>query len=329
VSALAQAPAQPATAQQPGSSPDVGPANSPELMGLETDAAAPTPSASASTADSAQPDAGVAAAASSGGPAPSYAPPAYQAPAYPAGQSGASTFPALPPPPAPRPEGPDSGRAHSVISRLEARAVAEVGGVWSQGLDATDASTRAGGAFAAGTYSINEQLRLLGRYLFATGTIVERLPGSRIDAFGAPNEVRVTQSRHVMNAALGYLVKSKDGRERFWALPFLGPRLLVLGDDVAPRTAFEVALGARAGIWSGDTLEASAWIAWAPALAKTSNPGDVYGAVLAELDFGAGAAIALSGPFGLTLGYEGNVVTLAHQKLSHHQVLTGLSYAFQ
>jgi hypothetical protein len=164
--------------------------------------------------------------------------------------------------------------------------------------------------------------------LLATGTVVERLPGSQIDAFGAPNDVRVTQTRHVMNVALGYLLKTGDGPQRFWALPFLGPRLLVIGDDVAPRTAFEAELGARAGVWSGDAFEASAWIAWAPALAK-SHPGDVYGAVLAELDFGAGTAIALTGPFGITLGYEGNVVTLAHQKLSHHQLLTGLSYAFQ
>lgn len=208
--------------------------------------------------------------------------------------------------------------------------MAEAGGIWSQGLDATDAATRQGGVFAGGTYSINEQLRLFGRYAFASGTVVERLPGSGIDGFGSPNDVRVLQSRHAVDVALGYWVESGKGRQKFWGLPFLGPRLLVLVDDAAPRTAFEAELGGRAGVWASDNFEASAFIAWAPALAKTSNPGDVYGKVLSELRFGAGTALALAGgPFGVTLGYEGDVVTLAHQKLSYHQVLMGLTYAFE
>jgi hypothetical protein len=212
---------------------------------------------------------------------------------------------------------------------LQAHASAEAGGLWSQGLDATDAATRQGGFYAGGSYSINEQLKLFGRYTFASGTVVERLSGTRFDTFGEPNDVRTLQSRHALDLSVGYLLATGLAQQRVWALPFLGPRLLVLDDSVAPRTAFDAELGARVGIWSGDSFEASAFFAWAPALAKTKNPGDIYGRVLAEMRFGVATAIAFAGPFGFTVGYEGDVVTLAYQRLSYHQALTGLTYAFE
>lgn len=308
-------PAAIASAPAPTGSASAGTGAATATTTAPVDSAAPAGSGSASTPSSSSAPAGSAS-------QPAYPVPAYQAPAFAANAPSAS--PLLPPPPS----GSDSGTRTSVVSPAHARAIAEAGGIWSQGLDATDSATRQGGFYAGGLYSIHERIKLFGRYSFASGSVVERLPGSGIDGFGSPNDVRVLQSRHAAEIAVGYSVETGPSRQRFWALPFVGPRLLVLADDAAPRTAFEAQLGARAGVRAGDAFEAGAFLAWSPALAK-NDPGDVYGNVLAELRFGAGAELAVAGPFGITLGYEGDVITLAHQRLSYHQVLTGLTYAFE
>ncbi|HVU03714.1 MAG TPA: hypothetical protein VHE30_18270 [Polyangiaceae bacterium] len=229
----------------------------------------------------------------------------------------------------PPPVGPDheSEKRHESertvpVSRIEA------GGTLAQGLDATDAPIRQGGFHLGGAYRIAEDFVLMGRYSFSSGHVVERLPGNRLGEFGVPNDVDVLESRHVFDLGFGYVLHT-EGPIRLFGVPFLGPRIPVLKNDVAPRWAFEAEFGARAGVFASDSFEASAMIAYAPALAKAKGLADVYGPILGELRFGANTAVRSGGPFFLTLGYEGDVLVLSHQKVTAHGLSAGLAYSFE
>lgn len=209
-----------------------------------------------------------------------------------------------------------------LVSRLEA------GGMALAGLDATDAALRQGGFYGSGTYRFASDVVLQGRYSFASGHVIERLPGNQGGRFGVPNDVDVLESRHAFDLTIGYAFHG-TGPLRAFAIPFLGPRVPLLLNSVAARWAFEGEFGARVGVWSTDVFEASALLAYAPALAKEKDLPDVQGGILSELRFGAGVNVRAAGPLGLSLGYEGNVVTLAHQRVSSHGLLAGLSYSLE
>jgi hypothetical protein len=236
-------------------------------------------------------------------------------------------YPSYPSPPIAVDTGADARRRLSERRALVSRA--EIGGILSQGLDATDAATHAGGFYASGSHMFARDFVFVGRYMFAAGQTTERLPGNKGGQFGVPNDVDVLESRHAIDLAVGYVGRITEGPIRFWAMPLLGPRLAFFVNDVAPRTAFEAEFGGRAGIWGGDKFEMSVLLAYAPALAKNHDIADVQGPLLSEFRFGAGTNVRVVGPLGFSLAYEGDVVTLSHQKLSSHGLFTGLSYAFE
>ncbi len=216
------------------------------------------------------------------------------------------------------------------VARSPAAGHVGASGVWSQGLDSTDSATRQGGFVLEGGALIAKQVPIDAHYAFASGHVMERLPGSRFGAFGVPNDVDQLQSRHAFDVTAGYLWRITEGRERVWAVPYLGPRALVLVDKVSPQWAMEAELGARLGLWSGDEIEASAFFAFDPAFARSSDPASVYGRIASELRFGAGFTIhPAGGALGARLGYEGDVVSLEHEKLTYHQLLAGLVYSFE
>ena len=205
---------------------------------------------------------------------------------------------------------------------------AEMGGLLAQGLDATDAPTRQGGFYGGATHVFKSRFLLTGRYVFSSGYVETRFPGNQAGRFGVPNDVDVLESRHAFDAAIGYVVNTQ-GPIRVFATPLLGPRVLWLVNDAAPRWAFEAEFGARAGVFASDTFEASVLLAYAPAIAKANDLADVQGPILSELRFGVGTNIRAAGPLGVSLGYEGDVVTLEHQRISSHGLSVGLSYAFE
>lgn len=205
----------------------------------------------------------------------------------------------------------------------------EVGGFVSGGLDATDSATRAGGFYGKGAYLATEDIAILGRYSFGSGHVVERLPGNRLGQFGVPNDADVLESRHVFEIGGSYVARLSEGEVRFFALPYLGPRLAFFVNDIAPRWAFEADLALRVGAWVGDSFEASAFFAYDPAIAKATGLADVYGAVLSEMRFGAGATFRTSGPVGVSFGYEGATLTLEHALVSTHSLQLGVNYWFR
>jgi len=210
---------------------------------------------------------------------------------------------------------------HSPLARLEA------GGTMGQGLDATDSATRSGGFYAGGIYPIAKDFVFTGLYSFSSGHVVERLPGNRLGQFAVPNDVDVLETRHAIGFDVGYVGRLQGGPLAPFLMPLLGPRAAFFVNDVAPRWAFDVDLGLRAGVWVDDAFEASTFIAYDPALAKASDLPDVQGSVLSELRFGLGAHFRTTGPIGASFGYVGDIVTLEHQKLSSHSLFLGLSYA--
>lgn len=199
----------------------------------------------------------------------------------------------------------------------------------SGGLDATDGATRTGGFYGRAAYLVTPEILLLGRYAFASGHVIERLPGNRMGQFGVPNDVELLESRHAFEAGVGYMARLNQGEVRFFAVPSLGPRVALFVNDVSPRWAFEADLGLRAGAFVGDAFEASAFFAYAPAIAKASDLAGAYGTVLAEMRFGAGMAYRASGPIGVAVGYEGGTVILEHAKLSTHSLVLGVNYWFR
>jgi hypothetical protein len=242
-------------------------------------------------------------------------PPAYVAPAY---APQPSTPYGVPDAGAERKSGAETRAV--LLSRLEA------GGRLAHGLDATDAPLQQGGFYGGGNTLIAKDFALMGRYTFASGHVVERLPGNQAGRFGVPNDVDVLESRHVFDVTIGYVAHG-EGAVRPFVIPFVGPRVPVLVNSVAPRWALEAELGGRAGVWSSDTFEASALFAYAPALAKATGIPDVQGSILGELRFGAETMFRAAGPLGIMLGYEGDVVLLEHQKVSTHALSIGLSHA--
>lgn len=209
----------------------------------------------------------------------------------------------------------------SPLARLEA------GGTIGQGLDATDSATRSGGFYAGGIYPIAKDLVVTGRYTFSSGHVIERLPGNRLGQFAVPNDVDVLEMRHAIGFDVGYVGRLGDGPLRPFLMPLLGPRVAFFVNEVAPRWALDVDLALRAGVWVSDAFEATTFVAYDPSLAKASDVPDVQGSVLGELRFGAGVHFRTKGPIGASFGYEGDVVTLEHQRLSSHSLLLGLSYA--
>jgi hypothetical protein len=204
----------------------------------------------------------------------------------------------------------------------------EAGGILGQGLDAADSPTRLGGFYAGGRHRLGGDVELGGRYDFASGHVTARIPGNRGGQFGVPNDVDVLETRHLIDVSLGYRLRPSRGVLRPFALPFLGPRFAVLVNDVAPRFAFEGQFGALAGV-SGDALEASALLAYAPAIAKTHDGRDVFGPIEGELRFGARAVATIDRPLGLSIAYEGDVFVLEHQRTTAHELLVGLTYAIE
>lgn len=260
---------------------------------------------------------------------------------------------------APEPSGAPSGSASRVIAatppeadegrtEIDVRqshvAFVEAGGFFSQGLDATDSATRAGGFYLGGIYPVAKDIVFTGRYQFASGYVVERLPGNRLGEFGVPNDVGVLETRHAVSFDIGYVARMTDGRVQAWLLPLIGPRIAVFKNAVAPRWAFEADLALRAGIWVGDLFEASSFIAYDPAIAKEEELADVQGPILSELRVGVGFRQTLPvgrrsrgtrfrptepGPVGVSIGYEGDILTLDHQRLSSHSIVLGLSYSLE
>ncbi len=230
-------------------------------------------------------------------------------------------------PPVP-PAGTDSGKL-PVKEREPLVSRAEVGGTLSEGLDATNAGTRAGGFYGSGSYRFAKDFLVTGRYAFSAGHVTERLPGNKGGQFGVPDDVDVLETRHAFDLQVGYLLRVAEGPIQIWATPLIGPRLSFFVNDVATRTAFEAEFGGRAGVWSGEKLELSVLLAYAPAIAKTHDLADVQGPILSELRFGAGANVRLDGPLGMSLAYEGDVVTLDHQTLTSHGLFLGFSYALE
>lgn len=306
--------ASPGGAESPGPSDSVAPSASPSASAGEVPAgsssAEPVPAAPASGATPED----------SGGPSPSAS---VEPPAAPSGSSFGSELsrPYLPGYPRPDsvPRAPE--REISPLARLEA------GGSLSQGLDATDGSTRSGGLYAGAMYPASRDFVFTGKYAVSSGHVVERLPGNRIGSFGVPNDVDVLETRHAFGFDVGYVGRLTDGPLRAFVMPLVGPRVVVFKNDVAPRWAFDADLGLRAGVWVSDALEASTFFAVDPSIAKESDVPDVQGTVLNELRFGAGTHFRTKGPIGVAIGYEGDVVVLEHQKLSAHSLVLGLSYA--
>lgn len=199
----------------------------------------------------------------------------------------------------------------------------------SQGLDATDASTRGGGFYASGMYPVANDFVFTGRYWLSSQRVVERLPGNRLGQFGVPNDHEVAELRHSVGFDVGYVGRLGGGSEKFWLMPLIGPRVAVFANDEATRWAFQADLALRAGVWVADAFEAAAFIAYDPALAKAHDLNDIYGPILSELRFGTGAYFRSSGAAGISIAYEGDVVTLEHQRISSHAILFGLSYALE
>lgn len=206
---------------------------------------------------------------------------------------------------------------------------AEIGGFVSGGLDATDNATRTGGFYGTGAYLVTPEIALLGRYSFASGHVMERLPGNQLGQFGVPNGRDVLESRHVFEIGASYVARLTEGETRFFAMPYLGPRLSFFVNDIAPRWAFEADLALRLGVWASDRFEASVFFAYDPAIAKANDLQDVQGAVLAEMRFGASTSYRLTELLGTSFGYEGGTVILEHAKLSTHALVLGVNYWFR
>lgn len=205
------------------------------------------------------------------------------------------------------------------------QAIVEAGGLLGQGLDATDTATREGGLYLGARYFLAPEVLLLGRYAFSTGDEVVRAPGS--SRFGVANDLTQTSARHAIDLALGYRQLLTQGAVSPFVLPSIGPRVLVLARDASPMTALELSLGGRAGLTTR-SAEVSAFIAWAPAIVATKEPLDVYGTVRSELRFGADVAVAIDNPLSVTLGYEGDVLELEHERVTRHRLLAGITYSF-
>lgn len=315
VSALAQtadpaAPGAPATAPS-GSAPDQPPPPP------------PSPAASATTATTAteRPATATEQPATAPATAPVQQQPVYPQPVYP-------QQPYYPPQPHYGAPYGDAGRKEE--PRSPATGYVGAGGVLSQGLDTTNSATRQGGFYLGGGYLVQKIVPIDAHYSFASGHVMERLPGSRFGTFGAPNDVEQLQSRHAFDVTAGYLWRITEGHERVYAVPYLGPRALFLVDKVSPLWAMEAELGARVGLWSGDEIAAEAFLSFDPAFARTSDPGTVYGKIQSELRFGAGFTLhPTGGALGARLAYEGDVVSLENEKLTFHQLLAGLVYSFE
>jgi hypothetical protein len=318
-----------ALAETAGPSAPPAPANSAAAAPGGSAAPQTNPSASASSAPATS---AASATLPDTNPPPAAAPPATApiatAPAPPAtAPPPVAPQPAYPPGP-PAPPFADAGRAQKFHAPPMAYATA--GGVLSQGLDTTDRATRQGGFYLGGEYVIDKIVPIDAEYAFASGDVTERLPGSSFGAFGVPNDVRQLQSRHAFDVTAGYLWRITQGRERVYAVPYLGPRALFLVDPVSPEWAMEAEFGARVGVWSGNDIGADAFLAFAPAFARTSAPASVYGKIASELRFGAGFTLHPGdSALGARVAYEGDVVSLQHEKLTYHQLLAGLVYSFE
>lgn len=321
-------PAAPPTGSVPSASPPTAPQSAPGASAPPLASAAPAPGSSpdlarSATGASASADGG--ASAATGGPAPDGGAPAaaVSSPAIEPAWNGAA---------------PDGGAPHDTGKVAPAAGVetkralvqrVEVGGTVSSGLDTTDSATRSGGFYGRGAYLVAEDIAIMGRYSFASGHVIERLPGNRLGQFGVPNDVDVLESRHVLEIGGSYVARLTEGEVRFFALPYLGPRLALFVNDVAPRWAFEADLALRAGAWVGDGFEASAFVAYSPAIAKATDLADVYGGVLSETRFGVDTSFRTIGPFGIALGYEGTTLTLEHAHVSTHSLRLGVNYWFR
>jgi len=305
-------PEMPAPEAPPAKAPGGAPAEPSPAPDPSAKAGAQAPAAPASSGPA---PAGTEEAAPPAAAAPGWTPSWYATPGTPAGAPGAASPPVTA----------DAGRhpgskPRDFLSRLE------IGGLLGAGLDATDSPTRLGGFYLEGGHRIARDFVLSAHYGFASGHVVARLPGNRSGQFGAPNDVDVLQTSHVVDVSFGYVAELRAGPVRLWGMPFIGPRLSFLVNDVAPRSAFEGEMGARAGVWASDTLEASAFVAYAPALAKNHDVPDVYGALLSDFRFGATARARLGEPLGLSVGYEGDVVTLQHQRQTSHALVLGICW---
>ena len=202
----------------------------------------------------------------------------------------------------------------------------ELGGLWTQGIDATSASTRGGGGYAGATYwTANGKVPVFARYTVAQSTIVDRIAQP---AGGSTLDVAETSLRHTAELGVGYRLELMQTAVVPWLLPFVSPRALMIVDPLAPQWAIELGGGARAGITVHKSLELSGLIAYHGAVVATDTPRTVYGAPIGELRFGGELSYRAARPLWITFGYEGNITSLEHSEIAIHQVYAGISARF-
>ena len=236
----------------------------------------------------------------------------------------ASAAVAAPPVDPPAQEAPAKPR-----SAPQGRARVEAGGELSLGTDATSSATRAGGAYLGGTWSFGaaQEWPLTLRYAFLRGSVVERLP---VPSGGSPtSDVTQTQTRSFFDASIGRRFRLAGDDTRVWLVPALGPRVAFLNDDAAPVQGMQAAGSLALGLSVGSGYEASTFVAYGRSIAKGSDARSIYGALVGETRFGARAVVRPDATFGLSLGYEGDVLVLEHRQLTSHGLLAGLDLRFE
>lgn len=204
----------------------------------------------------------------------------------------------------------------------------EAGGLVSAGLDATDATTRQGGAYAGATVWATPRVPIALRYTVASGFVTDRVAAPSPDGSSPVLDARSRQTRQSFDLGVAWRFDLTEGREIVYVAPSVGPRATWLTDAVSPLWTFEGEGLLTLGVRAPRAWDARAFAGYARSLARASSPPSIHGALVAESRFGATVSTFASPNFAVSLGYEGDVVTLEHQSLTYHQLLLGLSRTF-